>query len=48
MAVLFKTGIFSWNGLLPFWIPFSLFFAWLIAICWTMLRALRHQKAAVA
>jgi len=46
MAVLFKTGIFSWNGLLPFWLPFSLFFAWYAAICWTLLRALRCQKAA--
>ena len=48
MAVLFKTGIFSWNGLLPFWLPFSLFGAWYAAICWTLLRALRCQKAAGA
>ena len=46
IAMLFKTGIFSWNGLLPFWLPFLLFFAWMIAICWTMLRALRCQQAA--
>jgi hypothetical protein len=46
MAMLFKTGIFSWGGLLPFWIPFSLFGAWYAAICWTMLRALRHQRTA--
>lgn len=48
IAVLFKTGIFSWAGLLPFWLPFSLFFAWLIAICITLLRALRHQEANAA
>ena len=48
MAVLFKTGIFSWNGLLPFWLPFSLFGAWYAAICWTLLRALRCQRAAEA
>ena len=48
IAVLFKTGIFSWAGLLPFWLPFSLFFAWMIAICFTLLRALRHQQAAGA
>lgn len=47
MAVLFKTGIFSWNGLLPFWLPFSLFGAWYAAICWTLLRALRCQQAVV-
>ncbi len=46
MAVLFKTGIFSWNGLLPFWLPLSLFSAWYAAICWTMLRALRAQSLA--
>jgi hypothetical protein len=46
IAVLFKTGIFSWNGLLPFWLPFSLFAAWFAAISWTLLRALRHQRAA--
>ena len=44
MAVLFKTGIFSWNGLLPFWLPFGLFSVWYAAICWTLLRALRCQK----
>lgn len=48
IAVLFKTGIFSWSGLLPFWLPFSLFFAWMIAICWTLLRALRCQQRASA
>ena len=48
MAMLFKTGIFSWNGLLPFWLPFSLFGAWYAAICWTMLRALRHQRGVQA
>jgi hypothetical protein len=46
MAVLFKTGIFAWNGLLPFYLPFTLFTVWYIAICWTILRALRCQQAA--
>ncbi len=45
IAVLFKTGIFSWNGLLPFWLPFALFSAWMVAICVTLLKALRHQQA---
>jgi hypothetical protein len=45
IAVLFKTGIFSWAGLLPFWLPFALFFAWMVAIIYTLLRALRHQQA---
>ncbi|MCB2079232.1 MAG: hypothetical protein KDE55_16245 [Novosphingobium sp.] len=48
IAVLFKTGIFSWNGLLPFWLPFALFSVWMVAICVTLLKALRHQKATQA
>jgi hypothetical protein len=48
IAILFKEGIFSWGGLLPFWLPFALFGVWLTAIFWTILRALRHQQAAGA
>lgn len=44
IAVLFKTGIFSWNGLLPFWLPFALFSAWMVAICYCLLKGLRHQR----
>jgi hypothetical protein len=48
MAMLFKTGIFSWAGLLPFWLPFFLFFGWMVAIAYTMLRALKHQEQTAA
>jgi hypothetical protein len=48
IAILFKRGIFSWAGLLPFWLPFALFGAWMTAICWTLLRALRCQQRAGA
>jgi hypothetical protein len=48
MAMLFKTGIFSWAGLLPFWLPFFLFFGWIIAIAYTILRSLRHQERSAA
>jgi hypothetical protein len=44
IAILFKRGIFSWAGLLPFWLPFALFGAWMVAICWTLFRALRCQQ----
>lgn len=44
VAMLFKSGIFSWAGLLPFWLPFALFAVWLTAICYTLLRALAHQR----
>lgn len=48
IAILFKEGIFSWAGLLPFWLPFILFAVWLTALCFTILRALRHQQEAEA
>jgi hypothetical protein len=48
MAMLFKTGIFSWAGLLPFYLPFFLFFGWIAAICFTILRALRQQERGAA
>lgn len=44
IALLFKSGIFSWSGLIPFWLPFLLFSIWLPALSYTMLRALRHQE----
>lgn len=46
VALLFKSGIFSWSGLIPFWLPFLLFSAWFGAQSWTILRALRHQERA--
>lgn len=44
IAVLFKTGIFAWDGLLPFYVPFGVFSIWLPAMCYTLLRALRIQE----
>lgn len=44
IAVLFKTGIFAWNGLLPFYVPLTLFSIWLPAMSYTCLRSLRHQE----
>jgi hypothetical protein len=44
IALLFHSGIFSWAGLIPFWLPFMLFSVWFAAQTWTMLRAIRHQE----
>lgn len=44
IAVLFKTGIFSWKGLLPFWLPVGLFGVWMGAVFFCLLRALAHQQ----
>jgi hypothetical protein len=48
MAMLFKTSIFSWAGLLPFYLPFFLFFAWIAAVSFTILRSLGHQERSAA
>jgi hypothetical protein len=44
IALLFKSGIFSWNGLIPFWLPLTLFGVWFGALSFTLFRALRYQQ----
>lgn len=48
IAMLFKDGIFAWQGLIPFWLPFVLFGVWISALLFTLMRALRHQAGAAA
>ncbi len=43
-----KTGPFSWNGLFVFWIPFALFFPWILLTCGLLLKALKRQHIAAA
>ncbi|KAA1421852.1 hypothetical protein F0U44_06175 [Nocardioides humilatus] len=40
-----KTGPLSWNGLLVFWSPLSLFGVWITIQSWLVFRALRGQVA---
>lgn len=40
-----KSGPLSWNGLLVFWSPLSLFSVWIAIQCWLIFRALRGQEA---
>jgi len=40
-----KSGPLSWNGLLVFWSPLSLFGVWISIQCWLVFRALRGQEA---
>jgi len=36
----FRRGPFAWNGLIGFWIPAIVFFAWVILMWWTTVRAI--------
>jgi len=38
-----KNGPFSWNGLLVFWSPLSLFGAWIAVMCVLLLKAIKRQ-----
>ena len=44
-AFLTKTGPFAWDGWIVFWMPFTLFFAWVPLTSFMMLRALKRQRA---
>ncbi|WP_220454030.1 hypothetical protein [Nocardioides immobilis] len=41
-----KSGPLSWNGLLVFWSPLTLFSVWITIQSWLIFRALRGQEAA--
>ncbi len=36
----FLTGPFAWNGIVGFWIPASVFGAWMLVMWWTTLKAI--------
>lgn len=48
IAFMTKTGPFAWDGILVFWMPFLLFFAWVPLTSFMMLRAIKRQLAAKA
>ncbi len=39
-----KSGLFTWNGLLPFWIPFPIFGLWMAVTSWLLLTRLKSQR----
>jgi hypothetical protein len=39
LIAFFKHGPFGWNGLFAFYLPLTVFFVWLMAIGWYVLRA---------
>ena len=44
VAMLFKSGPLAWDGLIPFYFPLTLFFIWVVAISYTLLRAISDQE----
>jgi hypothetical protein len=43
LVVLFKTGVFAWNGLLAFWLVAVFFGAWFLVMTWQLLAATSAQ-----
>ena len=46
MAMLFKSGPFSWNGLFPFYLPLTIFTLWFVVLTRLLFRAIRAQEVA--
>jgi hypothetical protein len=44
LAFNFRTGPFSWNGLLVFWSPLSLFGLWIGVMAYLLLKSLKLQR----
>lgn len=43
LIVFFKGGPFAWNGLLAFWIPLSVYGAWMAVNAYLMVKAIKNQ-----
>ncbi|HEX5786108.1 MAG TPA: hypothetical protein VFY35_15370 [Burkholderiaceae bacterium] len=43
VAFVTKSGPWAWNGVIVYWMPLTVFGAWVTAVSFTMLRALKHQ-----
>jgi hypothetical protein len=44
VLVFFKTGPFAWNGLFVFWLPFAVFFTWMLVMTRLLLVAAARQE----
>jgi hypothetical protein len=45
MDIFFTSGMFSWNGLIVFYVPTAAFFVWLVGMTIVLLRAIAEQTA---
>jgi hypothetical protein len=43
LICLFKSGPFAWNGVIAFWMVFSIFGSWMVLMVWALLRAISQQ-----
>ena len=48
LIVFFKTGLFAYHGIGAFYIPFAVFFGWMIAMSVTTLQAINRHKGRLA
>jgi hypothetical protein len=48
LAFLFRSGPFSWNGLLAFWSPVVTFFIWIVVMAVLLFKAISQQESAKA
>lgn len=46
LAVLFKDGVFAWNGLLAFWMAAVFFGVWFFVMTWQLLASIPSHEAA--
>ena len=42
LCVFFKTGPLAWDGLFPWWIPFVVFFLWMVVMLFVVRQAISH------
>jgi hypothetical protein len=47
LIAFFHKGLFAYDGVGAFWIPFAVFFGWMITMSVTTLQAINKQKAAL-
>ena len=45
LITFFKSGPFAWNGILAFWLPLVVFFAWYFVMFAILLRVIKEQAA---
>lgn len=44
MILFFKSGIFSWSGIVALWIPFTAFFLWILVMSWGILKGAQDAR----